>query len=332
MPDPYLCVTAPCGPYTPSPAVQSLLTRPSAPLPRSNYGRIASPNYRDPFAYVNDPVAGPLSAFDIWQIQNQFRNVISPAEHREIDAAAAEQASRAERIEHLGEYVDTIHPDRLLEIADNIAAGRRQGPPASLPMPGLPVREEPYTEARTEEGATNVYPLPQGVPNFTRRSLDTPARIEPDLLPPEPEDEPMADLSGLFGNIASGVAGNFFDTSPGWDYGFDDLAGDVIDYFNDPVGPQPGQQPRQPTTSLPSTGGTRMGPYNGGCISERDRRISQLSGVSAESVDRVLHYARQGRKRRKRMLTKSDIGDISTMKSILGGGEAFKMWLARATR
>jgi len=68
-----------------------------------------------------------------------------------------------------------------------------------------------------------------------------------------------------------------------------------------------------------------------GCISQRDIDIAAAAGTTPELVDLVLKLARRN-KRRRRMLTKSDIGDISTMRQILGGGEAFKLWLAKATR
>jgi len=68
-----------------------------------------------------------------------------------------------------------------------------------------------------------------------------------------------------------------------------------------------------------------------GCISQRDIDIAAAAGTSPEMVDLVLRLGRRNR-RRKRMLTKSDIGDISTMRQILGGGKAFELWLAKATR
>jgi len=68
-----------------------------------------------------------------------------------------------------------------------------------------------------------------------------------------------------------------------------------------------------------------------GCISQRDIDIAAATGTTPELVDVILKLGRRNR-RRKRMLTKSDIGDISTMRQILGGGEAFKVWLAKATR
>lgn len=67
-----------------------------------------------------------------------------------------------------------------------------------------------------------------------------------------------------------------------------------------------------------------------GCISQRDIDIAAAAGTTPELVDLVLKLGRRNR-RRPRMLTKSDIADISTMKAVLGGGKAFELWLAKAT-
>lgn len=82
------------------------------------------------------------------------------------------------------------------------------------------------------------------------------------------------------------------------------------------------------TTNVPISG-TRSTPV--GCISQRDIDIANATGASPEMVDIILKLGRRNR-RRKRMLTKSDIGDISVMRQMLGNGEAFKLWLAKATR
>jgi len=82
------------------------------------------------------------------------------------------------------------------------------------------------------------------------------------------------------------------------------------------------------TNIVPITAGSRP---TVGCISQRDIQIAAAAGTSPEMVDLILKLGRRNRRRR-RMLTKSDIGDISTMRQILGNGEAFKLWLAKATR
>jgi len=86
-----------------------------------------------------------------------------------------------------------------------------------------------------------------------------------------------------------------------------------------------------PTTRVTPTNVTPMRTSAVGCISQRDIDIAAATGTTPELVDVILKLGRRNR-RRKRMLTKSDIGDISTMRQILGGGEAFKVWLAKATR
>jgi len=93
------------------------------------------------------------------------------------------------------------------------------------------------------------------------------------------------------------------------------------------VPPSPGTaaNPYPNVGSLPTTGRPTVG-----CISQRDIQIAQVAGTSPEMVDLVLKLGRRNR-RRPRMLTKSDIADISTMKAILGGGKAFELWLAKAT-
>jgi len=89
-----------------------------------------------------------------------------------------------------------------------------------------------------------------------------------------------------------------------------------------------------PSTQVSSTNVVPIGTAGRptvGCISQRDIQIAAAAGTSPEMVDLILKLGRRNRRRR-RMLTKSDIGDISTMRSILGNGEAFKLWLAKATR
>jgi len=250
---------------------------------------------------------------------------ISEAEHREIDAAAAEQQSRAERVEQLGAYVDTIHPDRLLDIAASISRGDRIGPP----LPPQSVAEAPYQE----EPAPNIFTTPVGLPEWVGSVDEAPRTPEPDLSPPEPEDEPMAVLTDIMGALAqAGTIYQSFQQQPApFPAAQAPYQGSWRDWIDGPMDVlAPSGTPPTPTTSLP--GGTMALPYAGGCISRRDQEIAAASGLSPEAVDRVLYYARKGRRRRKRMLTKSDIGDISTMRQILGGGKAFDVWLAKATR
>jgi len=60
--------------------------------------------------------------------------------------------------------------------------------------------------------------------------------------------------------------------------------------------------------------------------------IAAALGLSVDVVDAVLKMGTPKR-RRKRLLTKSDVADISTMAALLGkNSEAFKTWLAVSRR
>lgn len=117
------------------------------------------------------------------------------------------------------------------------------------------------------------------------------------------------------------------------------LGGIVGQYFGQPMGPTNLGAANLPPYINPSTqvSATNVVPIGTagrptvGCISQRDIQIAAAAGTSPEMVDLILKLGRRNRRRR-RMLTKSDIGDISTMRQILGNGEAFKLWLAKATR
>jgi len=330
-PEQFLCVTAPCGPYTPNNVTQ-LLTQPSSlSIPRAQPGDVTSrylPNLHG-IPTLGEIMAtdGPPTGSSVRFLQYAAPIVaagISERENREIDAAIEEQSLRAERIEQLGEFKETIHPDRLLDIAGNIAEGIY----ATVPPP-------PRIAAPEEVLAPVVQTQPVGRPEWVGSVGEAPWTPEPDTLPPEPGDQSM-DLSSILG--AFSTAADIYGTiqtarapppqafvAPGpapatpYDNSWQDWVDGPLNFL-------------EPSTSIPSAGGTVPQAYSGGCISQRDRRIAAASGVSPEAVDRVLHYARQGRRRRRRMLTKSDVGDISTMKAILGNGEAFKLWLAKATR
>jgi len=60
--------------------------------------------------------------------------------------------------------------------------------------------------------------------------------------------------------------------------------------------------------------------------------IAAALGLTVDVVDAVLKMGAPKR-RRKRLLTKSDVADISTMAALLGkNSEAFKTWLAVSRR
>lgn len=100
----------------------------------------------------------------------------------------------------------------------------------------------------------------------------------------------------------------FFDSDFPW-------TGGIVDWLDDtPAAPQPA--PR----SVPVQ------------ISNRAARAAAAAGVSPEQAAFVLAHCRP-RRRRKRMLTKSDVADISTMAALLGkSSESFRTWLAGAVR
>lgn len=62
--------------------------------------------------------------------------------------------------------------------------------------------------------------------------------------------------------------------------------------------------------------------------------IAAATGLGIEAVDAVLsHPGARPKRRRRRMLTKSDVADISTMAALLGkNSESFKTWLAGSLR
>lgn len=70
----------------------------------------------------------------------------------------------------------------------------------------------------------------------------------------------------------------------------------------------------------------------GGVYTRRAQAIAAATGQPVEQVAAILAAGRP-RRRRRRMLTKSDIADISTMSALLGkNSESFKTWLAGALR
>lgn len=321
----YYCISG----YDCDPAIEQLLTIPSQ-NPVFSPPSFATPPLENRW-WSTPP--GPLTQFDLLSMgyappgysnpQPALEPVgISEAENLEIDLEIERQADIVERVRLLGEYTDTIQPDRLMQVAEQIISGEVVGPPpAPPPTPDLAAIVPTPTVERGE---------------FFTDLPEAPRQVEPDLYEAQLEEEPMGlDLSGIARGIVGGAAQSFVQDL-NWDYGFDDALGDIVDYYTAPAPtpiPAPSPQPRGIPPPLANGSALPMAAYGGGCISNRDRAIAAASGSSPEMVDRVLHYARQGRHRRKRMLTKGDIGDISTMAALLGkNSDAFKTWLAKATR
>ncbi len=87
------------------------------------------------------------------------------------------------------------------------------------------------------------------------------------------------------------------------------------------------------TTGLPIALGAKAlaGTFNTGLLGKA-LAIAGTLGLSIDVVQAVLGEANH-KHRRKRLLTKSDVADISTMASLLGkNSEAFKTWLAVSRR
>lgn len=238
---------------------------------------------------------------------------ISPAEHAEIDAEIEARAVRAQRVEQLGEYKESIHPDLLMQTAAAFASGEIVGPPKPPPTQDL----------------ANIFTQPVGQAVPVGNMVPAARAPEPNISQDRPEEQSM-DLSTILGGLSSAAqvystvqqarqpafqpVQQLAPTNP-----YNNSWQDWLD------GPTDWLAPNAPT-SLPNAGGPV------GCISKRDVEIAQRAGVDPATVDRVLAAARHGRRRRRRMLTKSDLGDIAAAKSIMGNGENFKVWLAKATR
>lgn len=256
---------------------------------------------------------------------------ISEEEHREIDAQRDELERRASQVELLGEYTSTIHPDRLLAIADNIASGKKAGPPQATPavLPRPPPTSQPPVDLRQDhsiEEDRTIFWTDLGPASGPAQSYTNPGGPGGQSVDLTSILEGLGTAVGIYQTVDQIRNPQPAFINPSNPTPDEDYEGSLTDWLDGPFDPY---KPSNQVTSLPSTGGTVA--YQG-AISNRDRAIAAASGASPEMVDRVLHFARQGRRRRRRMLTKSDIGDISTMRQILGGGEAFKVWLAKATR
>lgn len=288
-------------------------------------------------------------------------STIPPEEMAEIDAYIAEQEAKAERIEELKELIPVKHPDELLDLAVAIAdsppmrekkkqlAGRKLIPPPEVPVtetvaalpppaelleeyvetlppeaparripvaPVIPLPVAPRTPKRTEPPAD---PELTRVP--TRALIETiddmapaPRPDEPDPYEAQPEEQPMADLSDIFGAIGDRIVGSldFDPRTPGIFGGLGTSLPDIV-ASGWPVEVKP--------TPIPGTGGP-----------VQDVVVAHQTGTTPQQVAAIKHMCKP-RRRRRRMLTKSDVADISTMAALLGkNSESFKTWLAKATR
>ena len=163
----------------------------------------------------------------------------------------------------------------------------------------IPIESEPTAESEPVDvlPPLAITDLPSGPDPG-----EAPWSVEPDLDSDQPEDQSM-DLSSLLGGVTQAATAYYgyraqrdaqrLQQAP--------YQGSWQDWLD---GPTDWLEPSAPQT--PPVGG---------------RVIPRRPGAPCR------------RRRRRRMLTKSDIADISTMASILGkNSEAFKTWLAKATR
>ena len=171
--------------------------------------------------------------------------------------------------------------------------------------------DEPAQEEEPQELAPTIRipldPTRTGPPVLLG-DLDTiTGPVESGPFQDEFEGEPMADLSDIFGSIGDafvrGISGSldFDPRTPGIIPGVSSLPDLVGDAFAPNI-PQVTPAPRSTPVQV------NIDPVTG--------RVTQCK-----------------RRRRRRLLTKSDIADISTMAALLGkNSESFKVWLAKATR
>ena len=264
---------------------------------------------------------------------------ISPEEMAEIDAAKSDQEQ-------------TSRPVVVLQTPDEISSAQADIQNILLRFPGIdPARIPIFTLPGGIDAGDEHQPPPEIFPEVSvlpevGTEVEIPDVGQPDFLPgsgtdvelgggtqpliPDPGsgigETTMADLGDILGNVGAvlGRIGGTIDFDPSTPGIFDDVTGpslpDIIGGFVggglDPVTPSPTvTTPRAPTVATT-------------CISQADSRIAAATGVSAAQVAQIRTLSR-GRRRRRRMLTKSDVADISTMASLLGkSSEAFKTWLA----
>ena len=293
-----------------------------------------------------------------------------PQDHdfEEIDLELERRNRRIADVEALRGLIGEVHPHTILARAEEILEEREplpppppRAPPRLEVIPGIPLPdfvEEPDVPGVdpdtgfAHETLEEIPPAPVRLPYIGSPGLleepgpdpgEAPWTNESDLLPDTPEEEPL-DLAAIATAALGGAirgALDFDPRTPGIIPGpvgtsLPDLVGGIAEAWagrefatpppSEVVGPPlpPGYVP--PANQIPTlTGGQAVG-----CISQRDVAIAQMAGTSPEMVDRVLAIARRGRRRRRRLVTQSDLRDIAAMKQVIGGGKAFETWLAKS--
>lgn len=154
----------------------------------------------------------------------------------------------------------------------------------------------------------------------------------------------VADLSGI-GNILAGVSGIIGSldgdpSTPGIFGGavgpsLPDIIGSVANIFDGSTGTATVPAPVDLTPTPDIDESTGVGAVAGtAVVTRRDASVAARLGLTPQQVAQARILCKAiGRRRRRRMLTKSDVADISTMAALLGkNSESFKVWLAKATR
>lgn len=223
---------------------------------------------------------------------------ISAEEHAEIDAERDRLAAVASRIESLGEYTSTIHPDRLMALAEQFIAGPVGPPPP--PVSVLPV-------VQTHPVARGPFiPDPRAAPAIPARDAQS------DLPDSSTGENAVANLNAIISTAASltGLYGQ-------------------VQAIRNPVG---GLQPAMMAMPAVAAAGRALAPIAGRGVAllrgtGKIAAIAAATGLSMEAVDMILK-AGSPRRRRRKMLTDGDFTAIAKMHALLGNSKAFSTWLA----
>lgn len=235
---------------------------------------------------------------------------ISPEELASIDEALRV----AEESERPIVRVTEAERDQFLRDRDSILA-RTGRDPESLPPnlnPLLIVTDlaKPKKTPKPPLDTPVVQTPAIGPPVFLGDLAEVTGEVEPDPRPDRFEEEPMADLSDIFGALGDVVVGGI--------RGSLDADPRTPGIFGDIFGP-----------SLPDLVGDA---FRGATPQTTPAPRSTPVQVNIDPVTGAVTRCKP-RRRRRRLLTKSDIADISTMAALLGkNSESFKVWLAKATR
>lgn len=77
---------------------------------------------------------------------------------------------------------------------------------------------------------------------------------------------------------------------------------------------------------------TQVPVYNSPLIPDQLEQFMPYFDEATGQTVMVSQPKKRCRRRRRRLATKSDLGDLAALKAILGNGEAFKAWIATHSR